>query len=166
MCSSNCRAGVQRDLIANTNRAKTAVKQGFQKQVRQSEDRATFFIITAGAVHHKMLPPACSMKVLCWNKSGYAKPNIPCWYQMGPRNVLHSMVKEQDTDWGNERAKTRVKLQRKQYCGHLHLYEVLYNNMAAHITWGMWPFDHTGRPHTEVLDSFPESGSKKLLQQF
>lgn len=40
-----------------------------------------------------MLPPACSIKVLRWNKSGYAKPNIPCWYQMGPRNVLHSMVK-------------------------------------------------------------------------
>lgn len=57
------------------------------------EDRATFFMKTTGAVRHRMLPPECSMKVLCWNKSGDAKPNIPCWYQMGPRNVLLSVLK-------------------------------------------------------------------------
>lgn len=57
-----------------------------------TEDITTFLTISAGAVHHRMLPPDCFMKALCWNKLGYAKPNIPCWYQMGPRNVLHSTV--------------------------------------------------------------------------
>ena len=87
---------------------------------RVIEGRATFFIITAGAVHHRMLPPACSMKALCWNKSGYAKPNIPCWYQMGSRNVLHSMAKAKRSRLRQREGRQGdniKKRRRKQGCG-------------------------------------------------
>lgn len=46
--------------------------------------------------------------------SGYAKPNIPCWYQMEPRNVLHSMVKAKDTDRGEERQRQEYNLLQKK----------------------------------------------------
>lgn len=84
---------------------------------RVIEGRETFLIITAGVVHHRMLPPACSLKALCWNKSGYAKPNIPCWYQMGPRNVPHSMVKAKKIWTEAKRGKTRLHHLKKKKKG-------------------------------------------------
>lgn len=66
--------------------------------------------------------------------SGYAKPNIPCWYQMEPRNVLHSMVKAKDTDRGEERQRQEYNLLKKKT--HTHRKDMavavwlLYTNMV------------------------------------
>lgn len=89
---------------------KTSFKGEFSNQVQQS-DRGLSNILDhlCWPSNHRKLPPACSMKVLCWNKSGYAKPNIPCWYQMGPRNVLHSMAKSKDMEGGKERGSKKTK---------------------------------------------------------
>ena len=46
------------------------------------------------------------MKVLRWNKSDYAKP---CWYQMGPWNVLNSVVGTEKRRAGRQEDRDIIK---------------------------------------------------------
>lgn len=60
---------------------------------------------TTGAVHHRMLPPECSMKALCWNKVWWCQTKHPMLVPDGAKECASlSGKKQKDMDcrkaWG------------------------------------------------------------------